>query len=73
MLINKEGDKFYLKQCDRCNYFFFITAKNGRICEDCLSPKYKKFFSERKIKYVSYSERYKLKKSRRIKKWNNKQ
>jgi uncharacterized OB-fold protein len=61
MLKNKDGELFYMRLCDKCGRYFFVTAKNARICEECLDPVYKKFFAKRNIKYVSYDDRKCLK------------
>jgi hypothetical protein len=62
----KEDEIFYMRVCDRCNEYFFTTAKHGRVCEECLDPVYKKFFSQRGIKYLNYNQKSKLKEGRFI-------
>jgi hypothetical protein len=60
MLQNKDGDMFYMKECIKCCKFFFVTAKHAKICEDCLTSNYKKFFGKRNIKYISYDKKKEL-------------
>ena len=60
----KSEEYFYMRICDKCNNFFFSTAKNARICWECLQPNYKKYFSGRGIKYISYNEMIKIRKEK---------
>lgn len=56
-----QEDMFYMRACSRCGKYFFTTAKNGKICQDCLTPQYKKYFGGRGIKYISYDVGIKMK------------
>jgi hypothetical protein len=56
-VVNGEEEKFFMRVCEKCNLCFFSTARGARICFSCLSPKYKKHFFNRGIKYLDYPQR----------------
>ena len=59
-MLEKDGDIYYMRVCNRCKEFFFVTARNCSICEKCQHPNYKKHFWNRGIKYIDYNSKSRL-------------
>lgn len=55
---------YYLRQCKKCNEYFFVTAKHGKLCFICITPGVKKLFKKIGIKHISYTKMNKIKKKR---------